>query len=357
MSIKYLLYLLIISFFGIETSLRLATSDPLYYWQHRYLFATKDAFKNIAQRIWSYNPHSQITSLATYGFPGKLSKFPSLNHRIEYSCKYRTNNLGLVQRRNIRSEDKSVLILGDSFTEGQGGCPWFPELEDHFSTPLINGGLQGYGLLQWKLLTRHLLSKGIKFEKIVIIAISNDFKRGTHNWSSHQLDCMKDYNCSGSEYWLPLLNNESEDSIIERSIDRAKIRFKNHSRLTRLHEALMHISYSYKFVALAYSSFDPKKTTPISLNTDANNAIKFLKRTDNKLSVILVPQRDEAALSAKNHDSLETEKLLKNHSIPFSWCTITSSDYLPMDGHPNRQGYNKIRHCVTEHLQKQRNVR
>jgi hypothetical protein len=333
------------------------TSDPLYYWQHRYLFASQDAFQNISKGIWAYKPDRQISSLATYGFPGKLSKLPFLNHHIEYNCKYKTNNLGFVQKRNIKPEDNSVLILGDSFTEGQGGCPWFPELENNFSTPLINGGLQGYGLLQWELLTRHLLSKDFNFEKIVIIAISNDFKRRTHNWSSHQLDCMNNYNCSGSEYWLPLLNNESEDSIIERSIDRSNIRFKNHSRFARLHEALMHISYSYKFVALAYSSFDSKNSSPISLNSDANNAIKFLKRTDNKLSVILVPQRDEAALSAKNHDSLETEKLLKNHSIPFSWCSITSHDYLPMDGHPNRQGYNKIRLCVTEHLQKQRNVK
>ena len=47
-----------------------------------------------------------------------------------------------------------------------------------------------------------------------------------------------------------------------------------------------------------------------------------MKRTDNNLTVILIPQKNEIALLAKNHNSLETEKLLKNHPPPLAGARL-----------------------------------
>ena len=48
---------------------------------------------------------------------------------IETDYNIETNNLGLVMKKDIYKNDRVLLVIGDSFTEGQGAEPWFYDLE------------------------------------------------------------------------------------------------------------------------------------------------------------------------------------------------------------------------------------
>ena len=58
---------------------------------------------------------------------------------IETDYNIETNNLGLVMKKDIYKNDRVLLVIGDSFTEGQGAEPWFYDLEkdNYLSTKLI----------------------------------------------------------------------------------------------------------------------------------------------------------------------------------------------------------------------------
>src|SRR5947207_8035912 len=67
--------------------------------------------------IFTYAPHDEIRNLT--GF------FSDDNFIVEFDYSFRTNNFVLVQDADIVPERESLLLLGDSFTEGQGAEPWF----------------------------------------------------------------------------------------------------------------------------------------------------------------------------------------------------------------------------------------
>lgn len=108
------------------------------------LFGTADgapAFRN-QEKIFSYQPNSNIRPVAYYENGDQLVK--------EYDYEFKTNNFGLVQRLDAVKDHPSILVLGDSFTEGQGATPWFYSLEEgnnNKKMQLINGGLLGTGFV------------------------------------------------------------------------------------------------------------------------------------------------------------------------------------------------------------------
>ena len=101
------------------------------------LYGTADGtpvFRNQG-KIFTYSPNSTIRTSAYYENGDAIAK--------EYDYQFKTNNFGLVQKLDIDKERPSVLVLGDSFAEGQGAIPWFYKLEEDSrkDIQLINGGL------------------------------------------------------------------------------------------------------------------------------------------------------------------------------------------------------------------------
>lgn len=106
------------------------------------------AFQNL-DTIFTYKPNAVIHAEAFYDIKNTLLK--------EYDYQFKTNNLGLVQGQDVDLNKDSLLLLGDSFTEGQGASPWFERLiqAKQNGLQLINGGLLGTGFEQWGLLHDH----------------------------------------------------------------------------------------------------------------------------------------------------------------------------------------------------------
>src|SRR5947207_7563251 len=141
-------------------------------WDRRIIFFDGDGsiFENHGD-IFTYLPNKELRNLT-----GFLS---GDGFAVEYDYHFRTNNFGLVQDTDIAPTRDSLLLLGDSFTEGQGAEPWFrlvsPQIDSLGYQP-INGGLLATGFEQWVELERYLAARDVKIQKLVIVFISDDFR-------------------------------------------------------------------------------------------------------------------------------------------------------------------------------------
>ncbi len=225
--LKNLLLIAFSTLFGliiVESTLQLATHDPNYYFADRYLFSTPGYARDVSDRLWLYGPDNDIREVAVYGFSPR-SILPGDAYRIEYQCRFSTNNLGLIQQRDFSGGDRVTLVLGDSFLAGQVGCPWFDRLSAAVPrVTLMNGGLMGTGVVHWAELVEFLSSQGITIERILIVAISNDFKRPPWIWSEQQLACLDQGQCKSEEYWEPIELESADEAILARAMERARMR-------------------------------------------------------------------------------------------------------------------------------------
>jgi len=351
----YLLFLLVSSLVLLEVVLRIGYGDTQYYWQHRYLFITPGSFENVSDNLWVYGKSKDIREVAVYGFSGQQD-LPFSGFRIEYDCRLSSNNLGFLQARDFFPGDEALLILGDSFAAGQGGCPWMHQLEARNpELPILNGGLMGTGIASWPYVLDYVeADAGVRVQSIVIIAISNDFKRRRWIWDSKQLGCLNEGRCEDGAYWNLLGKDETADSLLSRAAQAGLQRHGDVSLMAAITHWLKRNSYVFTFAENAKGRIwgggvggAPAASEP---HPDALTALARFRDLDLPIAVLLIPQRDEAALGEKNADSLMAERLLQQYSLAYSWCDLASEDYMPLDGHPNKAGYEKIGLCLEQLL-------
>ena len=166
-----------------------------YNWNHRYQFAAKDSFRILKEGLWSYQPTELIRTAAVYGFP-----FGTL--WVEYECSFQTSRFGLIQAHSQELKAYDLVVLGDSFTEGQGGCPWLTaEATKDLDISVINGGLQGAGISAFADLDRYLSAR-VEIGNVLVIAISNDFFRSTDSeWIEEGRPCLVQGVCDDGNSW------------------------------------------------------------------------------------------------------------------------------------------------------------
>src|SRR5205809_638941 len=159
---------------GLEAIFRIISFDPFYYWKFRFQFVSPNSYVNRAEGVWTYRPNAAVREVAVYAMPSPLAFEPKLT--VEFDCRMRSNNLGLLQDDDIAPGTPRTIVIGDSFTSGQGGCPWFHRLQARRPRDqLLNAGLLGTGFDQWWLLLEYLRKQGVVVKSVLIIAISNDF--------------------------------------------------------------------------------------------------------------------------------------------------------------------------------------
>ena len=141
---SYLLGACLFVILGLEALLRIAFADPDYYWHNRFLFVSPNAFSNHDDSFWTYRPDVTIREVGIYGAAALFSTKPRM--LVEYDCRMRSNNLGLLQADDIQRGAVATVVMGDSFAVGQAGCPWFDRLQQRRpSDRLVNAALPGIG--------------------------------------------------------------------------------------------------------------------------------------------------------------------------------------------------------------------
>lgn len=317
-----------------------------YQWDKRYMFfkgeGKSSVFKNI-NNFFVYQPNQKIESTAFYYVNDEWVK--------EYDYIIPTNNLGLVQTTPTFSNKDSLLLLGDSFTEGQGAYPWFEGFREklNIDLQLINGGILGTGFQSWKLLHDYLIAKDVKVKKLVIVFISNDYSRGVWNMPTNVLYCIQDAHlCKGDENFYGKHEGNNLAGFLDklrayrerRLVDPESMEFK-----VFLKALLPGVTTVYKFLN---DLFQP------NVNTKLNSAAieQLVSQYGSDVLFVHIPQKDEIELGRITRQGEEVVNKIKSVKGVFfnghSQCRFERTDYFINDGHPNAKGYEKISQCVRD---------
>lgn len=289
--------------------------------------------------IFTYLPHSEIRNVTAF--------FSEHAFGIEYDYRFRTNNLGLTQHADIVPERESLLLLGDSFTEGQGAEPWFPLVSpaiDKLGYQPINGGVLGTGFQQWLKLDRYLAAKNIQIRKLVVLFISDDYRRSVWNIQPDVSACLSASRLCrvAYSYFYRLPPQEEVSSWIDR-VRMARGPSKPRPKLTAA--ALLPASFS------VYAYFS-QLIRAAQAEQESRAAVAELIKIygPENVAFLHLPQKDEVghgpdSLGMRARHAIEDAggKLFDG----FKLCQLTAADYYPNDDHPNKGGYNKIAACTT----------
>jgi lysophospholipase L1-like esterase len=310
-----------------------------------YFFDGRDTVFRDYEDIFTYVPHGDIR-VVTVSYSDK-------DFSTEYDYHLLTNNLGLVQDFDVTPGRESLLLLGDSFTEGVGAEPWFrlvsPVISKLGYQP-INGGIGGTGFSSWLKLTQYLTAADIRIQKLIILFISEDYDRPAWNVTPGELRCFSDFSlCRVEEgvffrYRLP--PPEELTSWV------AKIRTRRVATFRARARALVpatHRVYKYFRELLRIS---PERERQERGEQESLVAISELVKRygPENVAFIHLPRKGETASGPDNLG------LKVRHSIQeaggklfdgFKLCGLVAADYHPNDLHPNSRGYAKIAACTS----------
>jgi hypothetical protein len=302
-------------------------------------------FRNI-DKFFVYEPNQRIRSVTYYYVDNNWTK--------EYDYIIPTNNLGLVQSNVTENHVPSVVLLGDSFTEGQGASPWFESFRSNFSQKTmqyVNGGLIGTGFQQWQLLHDYLLSEGVEIKYLVVIFISDDYRRYVWNFRQRTFNCLANYKvCVGNEdfYGMPL--EGSPIAFLE------KLRHYRDQKFTRQQTSFMKQIQQYFPSTTRIFNYSKESVAPTGLegnrDVEANREVirKFISQYKDNIYFVHIPVQGEVMADKITFMGItaneDIEKFGGNVYDGLSHCSFTATDYLVNDGHPNASGYAKIAACV-----------
>jgi hypothetical protein len=262
-------------------------------------------FRNLGG-IFTYVPNSQISCRTIY--------FSRSSYSRENFYKYKINNFGLVQDRDLVRRVKSILLLGDPFTEGQGAEPWFPLVApqiEQFDYQPINGGLLGTGFLQWWELEQLLSAKEIAITKLVVIFISDDLKRPKWNFPDSWLACLRSISlCLGNEGFFRL---PPESELAHWVAKIRKAREPHNVSIKQRIEWALPATYAVgrfllNFIHAPTQIEDPQTDLVIMVETVINKMVEKYGREN--VLFIQLPEKEELK-GAILADGLLTRKLIR----------------------------------------------
>jgi lysophospholipase L1-like esterase len=287
--------------------------------------------------IFTYVPHNEIRNLTAFFFNDDF--------RIEYDYHFKTNNFGLVQDADVMLDRGSLLLLGDSFTEGQGAEPWFrlvsPKI-DRLGYQPINGGLEGTGFEQWLKLDRYLAAKNVQIRKLVVLFISDDYLRSVRNFKPSELRCLLALPlCRVDESYGYRLPPREELSSWIAKIRTARAPTTRKFWLRLRPEELLPASYQvYKYFRLSRKEQQSRAAIAELIRIYGPENVAFIH----------LPQKDE--VHGPNELGLRARRSIQEAGGKlfdgFKLCRLTAADYYSNDDHPNSDGYAKIAVCVTD---------
>jgi len=325
----------------------LASTPEIDQWPRLAMFfdGPETIFRN-HEEIFTFIPQSEFRNLTAI--------FPGESFAVEYDYRFRTNNFGLVQDTDIVPERDSLLLLGDSFTEGQGAEPWFrlisPEI-DKRGYQSINGGLRGTGFQQWLKLDRYLTARNVRIRKVVVLFISDDFHRPLTNIKPSELQCLAALSAchlDESYYFRLPPRDELSSWIVKIKAAQAPVeRSWLGARAAVLLPESYHV-YRYFKEQIKKSASDPRLEGAERQSRTAIAELIRLYGPDN-VTFIHLPQKDE--IDGPNELGLRARRSIRQAGGKlfdgFKLCRLTATDYYMNDNHPNRDGYAKIASCVT----------
>jgi len=266
----------------------------------------------------SYKPDAEV-ELRTY-FPDAAG-----NLTLEYECTYRTDALGFASN-DAKFQDSQILILGESFTVGLGGCDWLSGLDRDVRSKVYAAAHPGLGPAHWRDIVADLEKLG-KVQSILIIMITDDVFRRLWKYSDAAIACLDRQSTCDGQIHLPI-TDDADRVLAERS------RQPTLSVLGRL-------KYYFPASAALVSALKP---APAEQSEVMKASVDILKRLSSKYKtkIIWVSEWREVVTSVP-----WTAKLARElEGLDVHRCRLPAEGFLPRDRHPNAAGYSVLRDCV-----------
>lgn len=283
-------------------------------------------------KIFKYFPNKKIYNETWYVNTNLQKK--------EYSSTIYTNNLGLVQKRNITSAEDVELIVGDSFAEGQGAEPWFYSLDrEGYSNGrnFVNGAILGTSPVQWEMLKNNLADKyGLQYKSVSAIVLGGSTSGPVWNFSETGLTCLHTGDCRKPyDDFYGYDFAEKNDEEIKNGI-------------TKLYESEKKFRpVLWKKVKELYASFIPHRNFVAKSNVIKNReALKRLLESGQNPGFLLLVTTKWEIPDKWTSDAQWVMDFAHQNNFQFSTCVLVEKDFHTQDGHPNAQGYEKILQCV-----------
>lgn len=329
---------LVLAFIAMEAVLR-HSSISAKIAPERYLFVESPQHFRDQHSEFGYSAFSQNRELAVYS--------DESNAWIEYDALFTVNNAGLVQRRDIDSTRRYIVVVGDSFTQGQGASPWFYELErDLPDLPLANLGILGTGVQHWEKAVDWFEKRVAPVDSVVIVFIRDNFFRSYWFAKTSPSDTRFCYEDSCFAIYTKLLDRPPSALAQYR---RELLKQQDVSPgflLARSKELLMKTQTGNLVVNLVRRVWSPRRQ-----RLEANKRSLEGLQARHKVALVLhLPEKEEAAKGAWSIESLELRSLISGIKLRYvdgmDWCGLDAADFRKFDAHPNPAGYRKIQKCV-----------
>ena len=324
-----------------------------YNYKNRYLiYSEGKVFRNI-KNFFTYEPSQTITT-SNYYF--KDNKFIEI-----YKYDININNLGLVQDQDLQKDIPSILFLGDSFTEGQGGNgSWVNFFGGNYNNyQIINGGLLGTGFQQFELLNNYLSNYDIK--KVFVLFIGDDLRRDVFQFNSQQLECLMNHKaCKGSEsfYGYPINNKKPElflEEIRKNQLNNYEKEKLNLKKIRRGIKSWLVNLYIIKIPKdFLRSKFYKSKNEKIKRNFDSiDNLIKIYKKN---IFFVNLKMKDEIIFMNRSYESFYAKNYILSRTKNYFECDFNNNlnFFHIYDSHPNQKGYESLYKCILDVLKKEK---
>jgi hypothetical protein len=275
--------------------------------------------------FFAYRPNSELREIGFYpdGAGGMT---------IEYDCRFTSDALGFVSNA-VPYEKSDILLLGDSFAQGQGGCPWIPNLPAELRTRIYLTATQGHGFFHWQNIIT-FLDRIKPPRKLLILFITDDFYRPVTLMGRAQTDCLDGKIECGNQHYIHPIAEDMPQRALARHQGRQGI---------------------------AWPTSDPKKLTRILFpatielvrgflvrRSQLTDSLRLLDEFTHRFDVRLVwlsTREEDHGREPRRH---AVEEALVSRKLAIMQCQIPPEGYLPRDGHPNGLGNERIVQCVVE---------
>ncbi len=321
---------LILLIAGFELAVRVVMPDVVTNWRAktfgggRVIFISKGAFEN-AVGYFKYSANERIRELAYY--PDEQGRLT-----VEYDCAYDSDELGFLSN-SINYRDAEILVLGDSFTQGQGGCAWNSRLAPETRSRMYSAAVMGQGIRHWRNILADL-EQIKKPKKILIIFITTDMKRDDWVFGERKLSCLSGRKECRNEYWQPI-----SDRMDELAAKRYALRSSGNIDMGKSTFLKYHLAATYSLIAklkAQQSAEDEYKRYSEAIEIVSDIAGKY------PLKMIWVNRKEE--VEEPSQETIRIWQKLKG--IDVTRCNIPPEGFLPRDGHPNASGYEVLKNCV-----------
>jgi hypothetical protein len=286
----------------------------------RVLFVSSGSFQN-HNGYFAYKANARVREVAYY--PDNVGSMT-----VEYDCTWQSDRRGFLG--NVVDYDTAdVLVLGDSITQGNGGCEWRSHLDTSIRSRLYFAAIMGQGVLHWRNIITDL-SRTKTTEKLLIIFITHDFFRKAWVFDDAQIACLEGReDCSG-QYWHPI-REDMNAAASARYAERAGNTTGLKDRLKRTFV----VNYALYKLIRGRTATSPSAFT---------EGVQIIRNLTSEHAVRLIWVNEKTDMNFTSSSAVVLASALEG--LDMRRCHIREDGFLPRDPHPNALGLKTLRACV-----------